>query len=98
MLIVTGRLAVAPPDLDAFETGLRAVAEAARKAAGCRLFAVAVEDASAGQMLVVELWRDRSAQQAFLQEPGFQDFARRWAGRMRNELRLFDAAPAERDT
>jgi quinol monooxygenase YgiN len=93
MFVVTGLLTVDPADFVAFEHAVREVTRAARTADGCCSFAVGVENAAAGAMLVVEHWRERSAQQAFLQQPAFQEFARCWAAKMQNGLQLFDAQP-----
>ncbi|SHG93981.1 Quinol monooxygenase YgiN [Kaistia soli DSM 19436] len=91
MLIATGHVHVEPSDLDEFATDLQALAEASRRRDGNLLYAVAVDDRAAGRLIVVERWRDQASLAAHLQASDTGRFVKRWQGRMRADIRKYDA-------
>ena len=92
MLIVTGYVHLALPDVSAFIDEMTTFAQAARSRAGCLFFAVAPEDAGTGRILVAERWRDQAALDAHLAAEDTVAFVLRWGGRMRRQLATFDAS------
>lgn len=91
MLIVTGYMNVDPADLGDFIADLKVLAVATRQRAGNIFYDVAVADPHAGQLLIVERWSDQSALSAHLDAPETAAFVNRWQGRMRGDIRKFDA-------
>lgn len=92
MLIVTGHVHVEPSDMDEFVTDIQALAQSSRRRDGSLLYAVAVDDRSAGRLLVVERWRDQASLTAHLHAPDTLAFVERWQGRMRGDILKYDAA------
>jgi quinol monooxygenase YgiN len=91
MLIVTGTISVSPSDLADFVADLQVLANATRQRDGNLSYAVATLDASAGQLLVAERWRDQAALTAHLQADDTGAFVGRWQNRMRGDIRKYDA-------
>ncbi|MEG3089267.1 putative quinol monooxygenase [Sphingomonas sp. PB4P5] len=91
MLIVTGTMSVPPTDLADFVAALRDLAVATRRRDGNLSYDAAILDASAGQLLVVERWRDQAALSAHLTAEDTTEFVRRWQDRMSGDIRKYDA-------
>jgi len=92
MLIVTGYVYVEPPDVAEFAADIQVLAHSAKQRGGGTFYAVAVDDRAAGRLLVVERWRDQASLTAHLDAPETLTFVERWRGRMRGDLRKYDAA------
>lgn len=92
MLIVTGHIQLAPPDVASFIGDMAAFSDAARARDGCLFFNVAPDDPRTGRILVVERWRDQAALDAHLAADETAAFVSRWRGRMANALAKFDAS------
>jgi quinol monooxygenase YgiN len=96
MLIVTGYMHVDPADLAQFITELRALAFSTRKRSGAIAYDAAVDDPQSGRLLITERWLDQAALSAHLQAADTTAFISRWSGKMRGEIRQYDASN-ERD-
>lgn len=92
MIIVTGHIHLAPGDVTEFVADVRAFAAGTRAEKGCLFFGVAVEDASAGRMLVAERWKDQESLTAHLETRETLAFIGKWTGRMRGEVLKYDAS------
>lgn len=92
MLIVTGHIHVEPSDRDEFAADIQALARSSGQRDGNLFYAVAVDDRGAGRLLVVERWRDQASLTAHLHEPDTREFVMRWQGRMRADIRKYDAS------
>lgn len=92
MVIVLGYIHLAPSDVGAFVADVQAVAPHTRAEPGCLFYAVAVDDASAGRVLVAERWQDQASLAAHLAADGTSAFLTRWAGRMTGDVLRYDAA------
>ncbi len=92
MLIVTGYVHVEPSDVDAFTVDIQMLAQTSRQRDGNLSYAVAVDDRSAGRLLVVERWRDQQSLTAHLRAPDTLAFVRRWQSRMHGDILKYDAA------
>lgn len=91
MLIITGYIHVDPADLAQFMTELNALASTTRKRPGSITYDAAVDDAQAGRLLISERWVDQDALGAHLQAADTIAFVSRWKGKMRGEMRKYDA-------
>jgi quinol monooxygenase YgiN len=91
MLIITGHMHVDPADLAPFTADLQALATETRKRSGCISYDAAVDDPHAGRLLISERWADQAALSAHLLAADTIAFIRRWSGKMRGEIRKYDA-------
>lgn len=92
MIIVTGTVEVDPTDLEPFVADLQALAEVSRRRAGNLAYAIGRDSAAPGRLLVVERWQDHPSLTAHLEAPDTRAFVTRWQGRMRGDVRKYDAA------
>jgi quinol monooxygenase YgiN len=92
MLIVTGTISVPPANLADFVADLKALAVPTRRRDGNLSYDAAILDASVGQLLVAERWRDQAALSAHLAADDTTAFVARWQDRMRGDIRKYDAA------
>lgn len=91
MLIITGYMHVDPADLAQFMTELNALKSTTRKRLGNIAYDAAVDDPHSGRLLISEAWHDQAALSAHLQAADTTAFINRWSGKMRGELRKYDA-------
>ena len=96
MLIVTGHIYVDHLELAQFLRDLEVLAFATRQRPGNISYDVAVADPQVGRLLLSERWSDQSALSAHLDAADTVAFVRRWQGRMRGDIRKYDASN-ERD-
>lgn len=92
MLIVTAYMHVDRADLAQFLCDLQVLVTATRRRAGNISYDAALDDPQAGRLLISERWSDQSALSAHLDAPDTVAFVRRWQGRMRGEIRKYDAS------
>ena len=92
MLIVTGTLSVLPDDVSSFIADMSDLAAVTRKRDGNLSYDIALIDAAAGQLLVAERWRDEAVLAAHLRAKDTTAFVSLWAGRLRGEVSVYDAA------
>jgi quinol monooxygenase YgiN len=98
MLIVTGHIYVSPPELHSFLSELRTLAVSTREREGNISYDAAVDDPPSGRLLVSERWVDEAALSAHLQSVDMIAFVHRWEGRMRGDIRKYDASNERRLT
>lgn len=91
MLIVAGYTYVDPTDLEKFVADSRALLADARTEEGCLFISFTLDDPEAGSMLVLERWRDQAAHDAHLAKPEVVATFAKWAGKLGNEVRKYDA-------
>ncbi len=91
MIIVTGTVEVDLPDLELFAADLTALAEVSRQRAGNLAYAVGRDTTEPSRLLVVERWQDQPSLTAHLEAPDTRAFVTRWQGRMRGDVRKYDA-------
>lgn len=96
MLIITGHMHVDPADLAPFIADLKKLATETRKRPGCISYDAAVDDPHAARLLISERWADQAALSAHLQAADTIAFISRWSGKMRGDIRKYDACN-ERD-
>ncbi|NTF91618.1 antibiotic biosynthesis monooxygenase [Agrobacterium rhizogenes] len=96
MLIVTGYMHVDSGDLTQFMSELKVLAVNTRKRPGAIAYEAAVEDPQSRRLLISERWTDQAALSAHLRASDTIAFVSRWSGKMRGEIRKYDATN-ERD-
>jgi quinol monooxygenase YgiN len=92
MLIVTGYMNVDPADLVEFTSELKSLAAATRQRVGNISYDATLDDSEAGRLLVAERWADQAALTAHLEAEDTVAFVNRWRGRMRGDIRKYDAS------
>jgi quinol monooxygenase YgiN len=75
MIIVSGRVYVAPGRREAFLAASREAVEAARRAPGCRDFVVAADPLEADRVNVYEEWESEAELEAFRGEGPGEDLS-----------------------
>lgn len=91
MLVITGYMHVDPADLAQFMTELNVLASTTRKRPGSITYDAAVDDPLSGRLLISERWVDQAALSAHLRAADTVAFVSRWSGKMRGEIRKYDA-------
>ncbi|ACI57950.1 hypothetical protein Rleg9DRAFT_5686 [Rhizobium leguminosarum bv. trifolii WSM597] len=91
MLIITGYMHIDPADVTQFLAELMELAIAARKRPGNISYDAAPADPQAGRVLISERWSDEDALSAHLDAADTVAFVARWQGRMKGDVRKFDA-------
>jgi len=92
MLIVAGHVFVAPSEVDAFVADARSTLSIGRAAKGNLFFSFTLDEPAEGSVTVLERWNDRASLDAYLARPEVVAIFTRWSGRMRNEVKLYDAS------
>jgi quinol monooxygenase YgiN len=92
MLIVAGYIYVDLADLNQFHDDLNALSVATRKRIGNMSYSAAIDEPGAGRLLVLERWADERALRAHLEAADTISFVDRWSGRMRSDIRIYDAS------
>jgi quinol monooxygenase YgiN len=78
MIILMGYVHLESPDVNEFLADIQAIAPGTRAEKGCLFYTVALDDARAGRMLVVERWQDQESLTAHLQAQQTMVFLRKW--------------------
>lgn len=92
MLIIAGHVFVAPFDVDAFLADARSTLALGRAAEGNLFFSFTLDDPAEGSVTVLERWRDKASLEAYLARSEVVAIFTRWMGRMRNEVKMYDAS------
>ncbi len=91
MIILMGYVHLNPSDVGEFLADMQAIAPGTRTEKGCLFYAVTLDDARAGRMLVVERWQDQDSLDAHLgtgQAAAFQ----KWMTRIKIDVLRYDAS------
>ena len=91
MLIITGYMHIDPTEVPQFLAELKDLAIVTRQRPGNISYDAAVDDPAAGRLLIVERWANQEALSAHLDAKETKAFVARWHGRMRGDVRKFDA-------
>ncbi|MGE0667134.1 MAG: antibiotic biosynthesis monooxygenase [Sphingomonadales bacterium] len=91
MLIATGRLETDPSLVHELLADLRAGIERSLAEDGCIFYSFALEDAAAGWLITLQIWRDEEALAAHLAAPELNGLIDRWTGRYTVHTRIYDA-------
>jgi quinol monooxygenase YgiN len=83
-----------PSDVKEFLADIQVIGPGTRAEKGCLFYAVALEDARAGRMLVVERWQDQASLTAHLEGAQTASF-QKWMNRIKIDVLRYDA-PNER--
>ncbi len=91
MLIATGRLETDPSLVHELLADLRAGIDRSLAEDGCQFYSFALEDAAAGRIITLQIWRDEEALAAHLCAPELAGLIERWTGRYTVHTRIYDA-------
>lgn len=92
MLIVTGYMHIDPSEVPQFLAELKDLAIVTRQRPGNISYDAALDDPGTGRLLIAERWTDQAALSAHLNREETKAFVARWQGRMRGDVRKFDAS------
>ncbi|UES59797.1 antibiotic biosynthesis monooxygenase (plasmid) [Roseibium aggregatum] len=92
MLIVTGYIHVDPANLAEFITDVKSLALTTRRRVGNLAYDAALDDPEVGRLLIAERWADQAALTAHIQAGDTVAFVNRWRGRIRGDIRKYDAS------
>ena len=70
---------------------LRAGIDRSLQEDGCQFYSFGLEDAAAGTLLTLQIWRDEAALAAHLATPDIGALVGKWATRFNVQTRLYDA-------
>ncbi len=91
MIIVMGYVHLDPSDVDEFLADIQVIAPGTRAEKGCLFYAVALDDARAGRMLVAERWQDQHSLTAHLEGPQTAAF-QKWMNRIKIDVLKYEAS------
>ncbi len=91
MLIIIGYMHIDPTEVPKFVAELKDLAVVTRRRAGNISYDAALDDPVAGRLLIAEHWVDQQALSAHLDAEETKAFVARWKGRMRGDVKKFDA-------
>jgi quinol monooxygenase YgiN len=80
-----------PSDVKEFLADIQVIGPGTTAEKGCLLYAIALEDARAGRMLVVERWQDQASLTAHLEGPQTASF-QKWMNRIKIDVLRYDAS------
>jgi quinol monooxygenase YgiN len=92
MLIVLGKVGVDPIDVDAFCEDIAAIDPVKNGVEGCLFYSVISDDRVPGTVIVAERWMDQQPLTIHLQRVTTMSFGQKWEGRMRADVRKYDAS------
>ncbi|WP_339761532.1 putative quinol monooxygenase [uncultured Hoeflea sp.] len=92
MLIVIGYMHVDPADLAEFSVDLKSLAAATRQREGNISYDAVLDNPGDSRLLIAERWADQAALTAHLEAEDTLAFVNHWQGRMRGDIRKYDAA------
>jgi quinol monooxygenase YgiN len=92
MLIVMGYIHLDPSDVNEFLTDVQATTPSTKAEKGCLFYAVTLDDAPAGRMLIVERWQDQESLTAHLLTQETTAFVEKWMSRMKGDVLKYDAS------
>ncbi len=91
MLIIMGYMHIDPAEVLQFVAELKDLAVVTRQRPGNIFYDAALADPEAGTLLIAERWVDQQALSAHLDAEDTKAFVARWQGRVRGDIRKFDA-------
>jgi quinol monooxygenase YgiN len=80
-----------PSDVEAFLVDIQVIGPGTRAEKGCLFYAVALDDAPAGRMVVVEPWQDQASLTVHLEGPQTMSF-QKWMNRAKIDVLRYDAS------
>ena len=78
MIIVGGNISIAPEHVAALQPDIHALEAITRGEAGCQYYAMAIDDAAAGRITVLEKWDSEAHLKAHLAQGHTQAFVGKW--------------------
>lgn len=91
MIILMGYVHLDPSDVKEFLADIEVIGPGTRAEKGCLFYAVALDDARIGRMVVAERWQDQASLTAHLEGPQTASF-QRWMNRIKIDVLRYDAS------
>lgn len=92
MIMLIGYIHLNPSDVNEFTADVQAIASSTRAEKGCLFYAVTLEDARAGRMLIVERWQDQESLTAHFERQETVTFLKKWGNRIKSDILKYDAS------
>ncbi len=92
MVILMGYIHLEPSDVRDFLADLEIIAAGTRAERGCLFYAIALEDAPSGRMLLAQRWLDEDAFTAHLAGPHAASFQQEWANKVRVDIQRYEVS------
>lgn len=89
MIVLMGYIYLEPFDVQEFLVDLETIAAGTRSERGCLFYAVALDDAPSGRMLLAQRWLDEDAFTAHLAGPHAASFQQNWASRTKVDVQRY---------
>lgn len=78
MIIVGGSISIAPGQVQALQPAIHALERETRTESGCQYYAMAIDDAAAGSITVLEMWDSEEHLKAHLAQDHTKAFIADW--------------------
>ncbi len=92
MIILMGHLHLNSSDVNEFTADVQAIASSTRAEKGCLFYAVTLEDAHAGRMLIAQQWQDQESLTAHFERQETVTFLKKWGNRIKSDILKYDAS------
>ena len=92
MIVMMGYIHLEPFDVPEFLADLETIAAGTRAERGCLFYAIALEDAPSGRMLLAQRWLDQDAFTAHLAGPHAASFQQTWANKVRVDIQRYEVS------
>lgn len=91
MIIVMGYVHVDPSHVKEFRADIEVIGPGTRAESGCLFYAVTLDDASTGRLVVTERWQDQASLTAHLEGPQTAAF-QKWMKRIKIDVLRYDVS------
>ena len=92
MIVIMGYIHLEPSDVREFLSDLDAISTGTRAEKGCLFYALALEEALSGRILLAQRWRDEEAFTAHVAGPHAASFQKEWANRTRVDVQRYEVS------
>ncbi len=91
MIIIMGYVHIDPSDVDEFFDDIQVIVSGTKAEKGCLFYALALDDARVGRMLVAERWQDQESLNAHWDGQNAAAF-QKWMTRIKIDVLRYDAS------
>ncbi len=90
MIVMMGYIHLEPSGVREFLADLETIAAGTRAERGCLFYAIALEDAHSGRLLLAQRWLNQDALTAHLAGPHAASFQQKWANKVRVDIQRYE--------
>lgn len=95
MIIVGGKIAIDPQHMPALQPDIHALEAVTRTEAGCQFYAMAIDDAAAGSITVLEMWDSEAHLKTHLAQDNTKAFIAKWGDKFTEMgVKLYEVSEA----